>query len=154
MSCITEKDQQDLQFIVKHAHMVGMSFVQEVADIHRIQEMVSALGAPQIGIVLKIETRRGFEMMPDLLLAAMRSNAVGVMIARGDLAVECGYERLAEVQDEILWLCEAAHIPVIWATQVGAVLYQLLRRVNPWVVRLLRRVASRFRSLAKAMSCS
>jgi pyruvate kinase len=40
------------------------------------------------------------------------------MIARGDLAVECGFERLAEVQEEILWLCEAAHVPVIWATQV------------------------------------
>jgi pyruvate kinase len=43
---------------------------------------------------------------------------VGVMIARGDLAVECGYERLAEIQEEILWVCEAAHVPVIWATQV------------------------------------
>src|SRR6185436_6274218 len=32
--------------------------------------------------------------------------------------VECGYTRLAEVQEEILWLCEAAHLPVIWATQV------------------------------------
>ena len=40
------------------------------------------------------------------------------MIARGDLAVEVGFERLAEVQEEILWLCEAAHVPVIWATQV------------------------------------
>jgi pyruvate kinase len=40
------------------------------------------------------------------------------MIARGDLAVEIGYERLAEVQEEILLLCEAAHVPVIWATQV------------------------------------
>jgi len=40
------------------------------------------------------------------------------MIARGDLAVECGYERLAEVQEEILWIAEAAHCPVIWATQV------------------------------------
>ena len=40
------------------------------------------------------------------------------MIARGDLAVECGYERMAEIQEEILWLCEAAHIPAIWATQV------------------------------------
>src|ERR1019366_7333504 len=48
----------------------------------------------------------------------MRSRAVGVMIARGDLAVECGYQRLAEVQEEILWICEAAHVPVIWATQV------------------------------------
>jgi pyruvate kinase len=40
------------------------------------------------------------------------------MIARGDLAVECGWERLAEIQEEMLWLCEAAHVPVIWATQV------------------------------------
>jgi pyruvate kinase len=40
------------------------------------------------------------------------------MVARGDLAVEVGFERLSEVQEEILWLCEAAHVPVIWATQM------------------------------------
>jgi pyruvate kinase len=40
------------------------------------------------------------------------------MIARGDLAVECGYQRLAEAQEEILWISEAAHVPVVWATQV------------------------------------
>ena len=40
------------------------------------------------------------------------------MIARGDLAVEIGYRRMAEIQEELLWLCEAAHVPVIWATQV------------------------------------
>ena len=40
------------------------------------------------------------------------------MIARGDLAVECGYERMAEVQEEMLWACESAHVPVVWATQV------------------------------------
>ena len=43
---------------------------------------------------------------------------MGVMIARGDLAIECGYERMAEVQEEILWIAEAGHVPVIWATQV------------------------------------
>jgi pyruvate kinase len=48
----------------------------------------------------------------------MTEPAFGVMIARGDLAVEIGFERLSEIQDEILWLCEAAHVPVIWATQV------------------------------------
>jgi pyruvate kinase len=53
-----------------------------------------------------------------MLLTAMRWPSCGVMIARGDLAVECGFERLAEVQEEILWICEAAHIPVVWATQV------------------------------------
>ena len=68
--------------------------------------------------MLKIETRRGFDNLPEMLLAAMRWPCCGVMIARGDLAVECGFERLAEVQEEILWISEAAHIPVIWATQV------------------------------------
>ena len=48
----------------------------------------------------------------------MKQEAFGVMIARGDLAVEIGFERMGEVQEEILWICEAAHIPVIWATQV------------------------------------
>jgi pyruvate kinase len=40
------------------------------------------------------------------------------MIARGDLAVELGFERLSEAQEEIVWMCEAAHVPVIWATQI------------------------------------
>ena len=72
----------------------------------------------QPAVVLKIETRQGFENLPDILLTAMQSPCCGVMIARGDLAVECGFERLAEVQEEILWIREAAHVPVIWATQV------------------------------------
>jgi pyruvate kinase len=70
------------------------------------------------GIILKIETKRGFERLPAILLSAMCHPRIGVMIARGDLAVECGYERLAELQEEILWMCEAAHCPAIWATQV------------------------------------
>lgn len=118
LSAMTSQDEEALRFIVKHAHMVGMSFVQDVEDVYRLQRALRELEGEQCGIVLKIETRRGFEMLPDLLLAAMGSQNVGVMIARGDLAVECGYERLAEAQEEILWLCEAAHMPVIWATQV------------------------------------
>ena len=118
LSALTDKDRKDLKFIAQHGNMVGMSFVQEVEDILSLQKLLRNLGGEHTGIILKIETRRGFEMLPDLVLASMGSHAAGVMIARGDLAVECGYERLAEVQEEILWLCEAAHIPVIWATQV------------------------------------
>ena len=76
------------------------------------------MGAAGCGLVLKIETEAAFTRLPEILLHAMRSQRVGVMIARGDLAVEVGYERLAELQEEILWLCEAAHMPVIWATEV------------------------------------
>jgi hypothetical protein len=78
--------------------------------------------------VLKIETRQAFEQPPQLLLTAMLHPKIGVMIARVDLAVECGYERLAEFQEEILWLCEAAHLPIIWATQVRE---QLTKRGQP-----------------------
>ncbi len=69
------------------------------------------------GVVLKIETA-GLREPTELLMATMRTPLDGVMIARGDLAVELGFERIAEVQEEILWFCEAAHLPVIWATQV------------------------------------
>jgi pyruvate kinase len=92
--------------------------VRSAADVYRLQRELKRLEAGNLGIVLKIETERGFERLPEILLAAMGSPAVGVMIARGDLAVETGFERMAEVQEEILWMCEAAHVPVIWATQV------------------------------------
>ncbi|HEX2806570.1 MAG TPA: pyruvate kinase, partial [Kineosporiaceae bacterium] len=75
-------------------------------------------GADQLGLILKIETRQGFENLPAILLAAMRHPRLCVMIARGDLAVEIGFERLSEVPRQILALCEAGHVPAIWATQV------------------------------------
>jgi pyruvate kinase len=118
LSSLTKDDLEALPFVVKNADIVGYSFVRKEADVRELQGRLADLGGENLGIILKIETREGFDQLPALLLAAMRSRAVGVMIARGDLAIECGYQRLAEVQEEILWICEAAHMPVIWATQV------------------------------------
>ncbi|WP_394809579.1 pyruvate kinase [Nitrosomonas sp.] len=115
---LTAQDIEHLEFVVKHADMVGFSFVRKPTDILLLQKHLKRLKAEKLGIVLKIETRAAFENLPELLLTLLRSSNVGVMIARGDLAVECGYERLAELQEEILWLAEAARLPVIWATQV------------------------------------
>jgi pyruvate kinase len=115
---LTSKDLADLRFIAANADIVGYSFVRTESDVFELQERLEELGGEQLGIVLKVETIRAFENLPGLLLAAMRSPCAGVMIARGDLAIECGFERMAEVQEEILWICEAAHMPVIWATQV------------------------------------
>lgn len=117
-SALTRKDLDDLAFIARHADIVGMSFVRTPRDVEQLQAELIRLGRHDLGIMLKIETRIAFENLPELLLAAMHHRTIGVMIARGDLAVECGYERLAEVQEEILWVCEAAHVPVVWATQV------------------------------------
>lgn len=118
LTALTAKDREDLAFIVQHADMVGYSFVRQAEDVHALQAELAKLGGEHLGILLKIETRQAFERLPGLILAAMHSPAAGVMIARGDLALECGYERLAELQEEILWLSEAAHMPVVWATQV------------------------------------
>lgn len=118
LPALTPKDIADLVTVARCADMVGLSFVQSSADIDALRAHLSELGAGHLGLVLKIETRRAFENLPELMFSAMASGAVGIMIARGDLAVECGYERLAEVQEEMLWAAEAAHMPVIWATQV------------------------------------
>jgi len=118
LPALSDKDIEDLTTVAAEADMVGLSFVQKPADIALLREHLQRLDREDMGIVLKIETLQGFENLPELMLSAMASRLAGVMIARGDLAVECGYERLAEVQEEILWCAEAAHMPVIWATQV------------------------------------
>jgi pyruvate kinase len=117
LPALTDKDRSDLVFVADHADVVEMSFANRAADVSALQERLDRLGRRHPAIVLKVETRRGFDNLPDMRLTAMRSPCCGVMIARGDLAVECGFERLAEVQEEILWICGAAHVPVIWATQ-------------------------------------
>ena len=98
--------------------MIGLSFANCAGDVRALRQCLVELGNEDMGIILKIETRRGFANLPEMLLEALKFPACGVMIARGDLAVECGFERMSEIQEEILWVCEAAHVPVIWATQV------------------------------------
>jgi pyruvate kinase len=115
---LTDEDLVALAFVVQHADAVSLSFVRRPEDLRALHDALSSLGRPDLGVVLKIETRAGFENLPRLLLEGLRQPALAVMIARGDLAVEVGFERLAELQEEILWLCEASHVPVIWATQV------------------------------------
>ena len=108
-----------LRFAAEGADIVGLSFISRAREVQRVSEYLDRHARPEVGMILKIETRRAFEHLPGMLLAALGGERpAGVMIARGDLAVECGYERLAEVQEEILWLCQATQMPVIWATQV------------------------------------
>lgn len=114
------KDLADLDAVAEHADLVGYSFVQSGADIAVLQEALDARrgGRPPLGIVAKIETVRAVRNLPEIIVRAAGRQPFGVMIARGDLAVEIGFARLAEMQEEILWICEAASVPVIWATQV------------------------------------
>ena len=119
LSGLTAKDMDDLRFVVIHADVVSMSFVNSARDVQDLIDALNQLGArDKVGIIVKIETQTAFNNLADILLTAMQTKPVGVMIARGDLAVECGWENIGRIQEEILWMCEAAHIPTIWATQV------------------------------------
>lgn len=127
-SALTAQDRVDLDFVVEHADMVGYSFVQTPADVRLLQRELDARGRAQMPIVLKIETCAAVQNLPRLIVAAAGRQPAAVMVARGDLALALGFERLAEVQEEILWLCEAASVPTIWATQV---LERLIKKGRP-----------------------
>ncbi|ACL74247.1 Pyruvate kinase [Thioalkalivibrio sulfidiphilus HL-EbGr7] len=115
---LTARDLEDLDFVAAHADLVGYSFVETREDMQALIQALSERGASRLGIVAKIETQRALAHLPDIILSTIGRHPLGIMIARGDLAVEIGGERMAEIQEELLWLCEAAHVPVIWATQV------------------------------------
>lgn len=118
LPALTEKDFADLDFVIAHADLVGYSFVQDSAGMEHLISALAERGGGRLGIVAKIETRQAVKNLPDIIVQGAGRHPFGVMIARGDLALEIGYQRLAEMQEEILWLCEAAHVPVVWATQV------------------------------------
>jgi pyruvate kinase len=117
---LTARDRRDLDFIAQHADMIGYSFVETAEDVAMLQSELAARRADwhSRALVAKIETPRAVRNLPDIMVQAAGRQPLAVMIARGDLAIALGFERLAEMQEEILWLCEAAHVPVIWATQV------------------------------------
>ena len=120
---LTPKDRIDLDFICRHADAVGYSFVQEPEQMDMLSVEIHRRRALRrrrkpLGVIAKIETDRAVRSLPELIVRGAGRGPFGVMIARGDLAVQIGYLRIAEIQEEILWICEAAHVPVIWATQV------------------------------------
>ncbi len=119
LTSLSETDRRHLPFLLKHADIINLSFVNQPQNVTEILEMIKTSQQNRdVGLILKIETRSGFDNLPDIILEAMIIYPVGVMIARGDLAVELGWEKIGRVQEEILSVCKAAHITSIWATQV------------------------------------
>ncbi|HYM97554.1 MAG TPA: pyruvate kinase [Candidatus Sulfotelmatobacter sp.] len=113
----TAKDLADLDFVAAQADAIGFSFVQQAEDVAALQEELNRRGRMP-ALIAKIETAQAVRHLPEIIIQALGRQPLAVMIARGDLAVEIGYQRLAEIQEEMLWICEAAHVPVVWATQV------------------------------------
>ncbi|WP_370625083.1 pyruvate kinase [Corynebacterium sp. TAE3-ERU12] len=129
---LTVEDIEHLRFVAEHADIAAVSFIRTPQDVERVLEVLdqivadheqagaadAAERARNLGIVLKIETIPGFRNLPEVMLTAMRRENTGIMIARGDLAVELGFRRMGEVPGQILALAQAARMPVVLGTQV------------------------------------
>jgi len=128
LPALGDEDLHDLEFVARNANIIGLSFTNRAADVRSLHQRLEALGRTEVGVIFKLETRRGCANLAGILVEAMALPNFGVMIARGDLAAECGFEGLAEVQEDILRVCASAHVPVTWAT---GVLEGLARRGHP-----------------------
>ena len=129
---LTEEDAANLRFVAENGHVAAVSFIRTPADVEYVLAELEKIAAEHeaagddalaertrnLGIVLKIETIPAFENLPEILVAGMRHANMGIMIARGDLAVELGFQRMGEVPGQILALAQAARVPTILGTQV------------------------------------
>ncbi len=113
LPALTEKDSKDLLFgIAHHIDFVALSFVQDPADVRQIKSMIRALGS-DVPVVAKIEKLPAMELIDEI---AALSDAL--MVARGDLGVEGGVERVPAFQKTIIQAAEKYGKPVIIATQM------------------------------------
>lgn len=114
---LTEKDLQDIEFgTTQDIDYVALSFVQSASDIAKLRQILREHGS-QAQIIAKIETK--LAIAPDQLEAIVEVTD-GIMVARGDLAVEAGAEVVPAVQDRLMQLCRKHAKMIIVATQMLA----------------------------------
>jgi len=113
VSCLTDKDREDLRFGLAHGvDFVAVSFVRSEADIAEVRGSLHELGA-DVPIVAKLERHEGIVNLPGIL-----RSVAAVMVARGDLGVDVPIEDVPHLQKEIVRQAREAGVPVIVATQM------------------------------------
>lgn len=110
---LSEKDEQDLRWgLQAGADLIALSFVRDAADITRVHEIMAEEGR-KIPVIAKIEKPQAVDNLEEIIDAFD-----GIMVARGDLAVELPLEAVPIVQKEAVELCRRMAKPVIVATQM------------------------------------
>jgi pyruvate kinase len=113
VSCLTDKDRDDLRFgIQQGVDFVAISFVRSAADIAEVRQFLVEQGAG-LPIVAKLERQEVMENLPGIL-----TTVDAVMVARGDLGVDVPLEDVPHLQKEIIRQARLAKVPVIVATQM------------------------------------
>ncbi|MEM4782404.1 MAG: pyruvate kinase, partial [Halalkalicoccus sp.] len=113
LDVVTEKDRRDLELATeKEVDFVAASFVRDAEDVYEVGATIEEFGG-QIPIVSKIERAGAVENLGEIVDASY-----GVMVARGDLGVECPMEDVPMIQKRIIRRCRDAGAPVITATEM------------------------------------
>lgn len=114
LSSLTDKDKVDLDFgLSQGVDFVAISFVRSSADVLELREILKARKAPKVKVISKIETEEALDNLDQILAVSD-----GVMIARGDLAIEVPAEQVPFIQKMIIKKCNRLGLPVITATQM------------------------------------
>ncbi|HEC30815.1 MAG TPA: pyruvate kinase [Candidatus Yonathbacteria bacterium] len=116
ISSLTQKDKEDVVFGIKeNVDFIALSFVRKASDVRELKSVIEKLGGTkkEIGIIAKIETKDALNNLDEIL-----EEVDGIMVARGDLAVETPPEDVPVVQKEIIKKCNMVGKPVIVATQM------------------------------------
>ncbi|MGW7688635.1 pyruvate kinase [Streptomyces asiaticus] len=110
---LSEKDIEDLRFALRMGcDMVALSFVRDAADVRDVHRIMDEVGR-RVPVIAKVEKPQAVANMTDVVAAFD-----GVMVARGDLAVEYPLEKVPMVQKRLIELCRRNAKPVIVATQM------------------------------------
>ncbi len=113
VSVVTEKDRRDLKLAAeKGVDFVAASFVRDRSDVLAVSAVLEEHGA-DIPVIAKIERSGAVDNLEEIIDAAY-----GVMVARGDLGVECPMEDVPMIQKRIIRRCQNAGVPVITATEM------------------------------------
>ena len=114
LDLIDDEDREDLRLAAEHgADFVAASFVGDAADVYEVVDTLESFGGTETAVVAKIERGRAIENLDGIIDAAD-----GVMVARGDLGVECPLEDVPLIQKRIIRRCVDAGVPVITATEM------------------------------------
>lgn len=113
-SVLTEKDRADLKYaLTKNPDWVAVSFVQRPEDISEVRDFITAHTTRPVKIMAKIERKSAVEQIDEIARAAD-----GIMIARGDMAVELPFEQVPAISRHIIHECRRLNRPVVMATQM------------------------------------
>lgn len=123
LPALTAKDKEYINFAVEHdIDFIAHSFVRNKKDVMEIQEILDAKNS-KVKIIAKIENQEGVENIDEIL-----EHVYGIMVARGDLAIEIPYEKIPGIQKKIINKCIEARKPVIIATQM---LHSMIKNPRP-----------------------